>query len=463
MTRSRSNSIRWKILASIILPVSALLITLTGANASLLLSESANSIDAHLAREGLELDLLAKQATNPETGSFIDDPQQLLELYITRTIPDPNETMFVISEGSVFARTTDSPPARLDLDQDFLEQISQLQAVTFGDWVTEAGNARYLVVPVVSEESNGALVAVIFSDIEARPIVNLLIRFLVIALVAMIGIIGVGYWATGVVVRPIERLTKFAQRVGEESLQERLPVNGDNSELDDLAGEFNRMLQRLEEAFRSQREFIDVAGHELRTPLTIIRGHFDLVRSRPNDSAASMEIIEDELHRMSRLVQDLQTLTRSTSPQFIVRQDVDLASLTRDLNSKTKSLSKRKVFMGGATGTWSLDPQRISQAVLQLVENALKYSGEGSKIIVKFEVTDSWLQISVEDAGPGIPIEIRERIFEPFVRGRGQQNVEGAGIGLSLVRAIAQAHGGRVDLRESELGGAKFVMDIPRQ
>ena len=462
MTRNASKSIRWKILASIILPVTALLITLTGTNAALLLSESAKNIDAHLAREGLELDLLARQATSPDTGNFIEDPRQLLELYISRTIPDPNETMFVISEGSVFARTTDSPPVRLDLDQQFLQSLSSFQTVTYGDWPTDVGNARYLFVPVISGESNGALVAVIFSDIEAAPIVDLLLRFLVIALSSMVAIIGVGYWAAGVVVRPIERLTKFAQRIGEESLQDRLPITGDSRELDELAAEFNHMLERLEEAFRSQREFIDVAGHELRTPLTIIRGHFDLAKRNPGDSSASMDIIEDELHRMSRLVQDLQTLTRSSSPEFIVRENLNLANLTRDLKSKAKTLSKRRIVVNGATGTWSLDQQRISQAVLQLLENALKYSGVRAKIILSFQPTDSNLEISVEDSGPGVPVDIRERIFDPFVRGKGQQNIDGAGIGLSLVRAIAQAHGGRATLMESELGGSKFILSIPR-
>jgi signal transduction histidine kinase len=96
------------------------------------------------------------------------------------------------------------------------------------------------------------------------------------------------------------------------------------------------------------------------------------------------------------------------------------------------------------------------------LENALKYSGARAKIILSFQPTDSNLEISVEDSGPGVPVDIRERIFDPFVRGKGQQNIDGAGIGLSLVRAIAQSHGGRATLMESELGGAKFILRIPR-
>ncbi|MEK9578152.1 MAG: ATP-binding protein, partial [Aquiluna sp.] len=116
----------------------------------------------------------------------------------------------------------------------------------------------------------------------------------------------------------------------------------------------------------------------------------------------------------------------------------------------------------GADGSWEIDPQRISQAVLQLVENALKYTPAKAKIKVSLQVLGSQLQVVVEDGGTGIPLDQREAIFEPFVRGKGMQNVEGSGIGLSLVRAIAKAHGGEVSIGESELGGARFVLRIPR-
>jgi len=168
---------RWTILASIMVPVLILLAVMGTAISALVLTESAAEVDEHLEREARELSLLAERATDPDTGQALTDPRELLELYITRTIPDPNETMFVIEDGLVFARTTDTPPVRLDQDLNFLAYVNSASSVEFGDWDTQVGNARFVVVPVTAGNESGALVAVIFSDIESAPIRELLIRF----------------------------------------------------------------------------------------------------------------------------------------------------------------------------------------------------------------------------------------------------------------------------------------------
>jgi two-component system OmpR family sensor kinase len=455
-------SMRWKILGSIVLPVFVLIVILTTAISTLVLADNARQVDDHLAREAQELSLLSERAYDARTGQPLSSPKALLELYITRTIPDPNETMFVLEDGVVFARTTDTPPVRLDRDANFLALVNQTSAATFGNWNTEVGNARYVVVPVQADGSTGALVAIIFSDLNAAPMRDLLLRFALIGLFALVGMVALGYLAAGRIFRPIQKLTEFASEVGEDRLQHRLEVVDSNNELDRLGIEFNTMLDRLEESFKSQKQFVDIAGHELRTPLTVIRGHFDLVKANPAEAEQSLPIIEDELERMSRLVQDLQTLTKASAPEFVRPETAELRPLAADLKAKIASLTRRKVEVIGADGSWEIDPQRISQAVLQLVENALKYTPAKAKIKVSLQVLGSQLQVVVEDGGTGIPLDQREAIFEPFVRGKGMQNVEGSGIGLSLVRAIAQAHGGEVSIGESELGGARFVLRIPR-
>ena len=458
----RGTSMRWKILGSIMIPVMILLLVLTGAISALILSDNAREVDEHLAREARELSLLAERATDPRTGSPITDPTQLLELYITRTIPDPNETMFVLSENLVFARTTDTPAVRLDLDVNFLNLVYQADSVQFGDWETEVGNARYVIVPVTSEQSSGALVAVIFSDLDAAPIRELLLRFALIALFALVGMVALGYLVAGRIFRPIQTLTEFASELGEEELDKRIPVTEVRDELDQLATEFNTMLDRIETAFQSQRQFVDIAGHELRTPLTIIRGHFDLMRANPAEAVTAMPIIQEELNRMSRLVSDLQTLTKSSAPEFVHLSAANLEEFAADLKSKIAAMTTRRVKVIGTTGSWQLDSQRISQAVLQLVENATKYTPARAKIVVELRSEGNWLEISVSDSGPGVERELREQIWEPFVRGKDKQNVDGSGIRLSLVRAIARAHGGDATVSESEFGGAKFSLRIPR-
>ncbi len=462
MNRRRSSSMRWKILGSIMVPVTLLLVVLTGAISALVISDKAQEIDEHLSREALELSLLAEKAIDPRSGDSITDPRALLELYITRTIPDPNETMFVVADGLAFARTTDTPPVRLDLDADFMNLVNGANDVVFGDWETSAGNARYVIVPVLADNSSGALVAIIFSDADSAPIRELVIRFALIALFALLGMLAVGYLVAGRIFAPIKSLTEFAKQLGEDKLGERIPVGDKRDELDSLALEFNRMLDRLEDAFRSQRQFVDVAGHELRTPLTIIRGHFDLMKADPAEAKTAIPIIQDELERMARLVGDLQALTKSGSPEFVKAGEVDLGAFSEELRSKISSMTKRKVEFHPASGTCRMDSQRISQATLQLVENALRYIPKSAKIRVAIQSGVSELEIIVEDSGPGVEPELQEKIFEPFVRGKGKQNIDGSGIGLSLVRAIAQAHGGTAEVNDSSLGGAMFVIRIPR-
>ncbi len=226
-----------------------------------------------------------------------------------------------------------------------------------------------------------------------------------------------------------------------------------------MASEFNLMLDRIQEAFKSQQRFVDDAGHELRTPLTIIMGHFDLMAQDPSQTDSAMPIIKDELRRMSRLVQDLQTLTKSNSPNFVIAEVTDVKDLANEIELKAKSLGPRNIEFTAQAGSVRLDPQRITQAVLQLIENSIKHTSEQDKIRIGFEFDDDLL-ITVEDSGPGIPEADVEKVFEPFFRAKDQQNVEGSGIGLALVRAIAQAHGGSVEAGRSELGGAKITMTI---
>ena len=455
------KSLRWTILASIMLPVLLILAILMAAISSLVISESNRNIDGHLTREALELQLLAESSTDPATGLEIDDPNSLLQLYISRTIPDPNETMFVMSNGIPFARTTDSPPVRLDRDIDFLNLVDSLEEAKFGNWPTEVGNARYLVVPVRAESDTGALVAVIFSDLESAPIQDLLLRFALIAVASLIGMTAISYLVAGRIFKPIGQLTKLVEGIEEGSLKMRIPVDRVRNEIDLLALEFNEMLERLQDSFDNQQRFIDVAGHELRTPLTIILGHLDLIKFNPQERDSSMAIVEDELQRMSRLVLDLQTLTKVSQPEFLKIEEVDLGAFTLDLQKKITTLTERPIEVTSTGGVARFDRERMAQALLQLVENALKYTDAKDAIKVSTTNLGGTLELIVEDSGPGVDLEIQETVFNPFVRGSQTQNIQGAGIGLSVVASIARAHGGNVSVSSSGLGGAKFVIKLP--
>lgn len=453
------SSTRVRILAWILVPVALVMTTLIGTITYLTLSENAREIDQHLAREANELQLLAQNSINPDTGRGFDSARDLLTLYISRTIPDPHETMFIVVDGVVTARTTDDPEVRLERDTEFLEVVTSTTALSFGDFPTEEGNARYLVVPVKSERDSGQLVAVIFAADYSAPITELIFRFAVIAMFSLIGVGAVGWIVAGRVMAPISLLRKTAHEVAEDDLSRRIPISGGNSELDQLAQEFNSMLDRIQRAFQSQARFVDDAGHELRTPLTIVMGHFDLMEQDPKQAKTSLPIIRDELKRMSRLVLDLQTLTKSSSPSFIQSQVVDLDQFAAEIEAKARSLGAENIEVKAPPVGYSFDPERVTQALLQLVENSLKHGGTDVKIEVNMAVSDS-LEISVSDSGPGVSDQDMEKLFLPFFRAKGKVDLEGSGIGLALVKAIAEAHHGRVAAERSELGGLKITLFI---
>jgi signal transduction histidine kinase len=186
-----------------------------------------------------------------------------------------------------------------------------------------------------------------------------------------------------------------------------------------------------------------------------------------------MLIIRDELERMSRMVRDLQALTRSNQSDFIKAAQANLSDLADALFVKASALADREFSLAfqdkDSSGqpskqptSWVLDEQRITQAVLQLVSNAVSHTTQGQEIRIAISQEQGKLQIAVEDAGSGIPLETRDRVTKRFARGsEAARKGEGAGLGLALVSAIAAAHGGELVVTDSDLGGAKVALLLP--
>jgi signal transduction histidine kinase len=223
------------------------------------------------------------------------------------------------------------------------------------------------------------------------------------------------------------------------------------------------MLDRLEEAFKTQRRFIDDAGHELRTPITIIQGQLEVLEDDPEERAKTLEIVMDELDRMSRFVNDLLLLARAERPDFLNLETIDVEMISRELLAKASSLAPRAWSMEGVgKGRVVMDRQRVTQAVMQLAHNAAQHTEEGSEIALGSAVVDGEARFWVKDSGPGIPARDQADIFDRFRRGsRGRKTSEGAGLGLSIVKAIAEAHHGRVELESRPGAGATFAVVIP--
>jgi two-component system OmpR family sensor kinase len=266
----------------------------------------------------------------------------------------------------------------------------------------------------------------------------------------------------GRVLTPLRLLRDTARSISETDLTRRIPVEGDD-ELADLARTFNEMLDRLEEAFASQKEFISDAGHELRTPITIIRGHLDVMGDDPQERRETLDLVADELDRMSRLVNDLVLLARANRPDFLLPETVDLDDLTHELFAKASGLAQRDWRLGNVgSGRIVADRQRLTQAVMNLSQNAVTHTHNGDAVELGSSLSNGRVRLWVKDTGPGVPEHERTRIFERFVR-LDDAPREGAGLGLAITRAVAEAHGGRVDLDSRPGDGTRFTVIIPTE
>jgi signal transduction histidine kinase len=195
----------------------------------------------------------------------------------------------------------------------------------------------------------------------------------------------------------------------------------------------------------------------------VIQGHLDTLSDDPDDRARTLALLDDELDRMRRLVDELVTLARSERPDFLSPGPVDLGDLTRELLDKSRALGPRRWELDAVADVpLVVDGQRLTQAVLQLAENAVRHTTPGDRISIGSAVGDGMVRIWVADTGTGVAPEDVARIFGRFVRGAAaRRSGDGSGLGLSIVSAIATGHGGRVELADTPGGGATFSIVIP--
>lgn len=262
---------------------------------------------------------------------------------------------------------------------------------------------------------------------------------------------------------PVSKLTEAARNATESDLTQRIPTTSGRDEVAELARTFNAMLDRLEAAFGSQRRFLNDAGHELRMPLAVVMGHLELVTDDPEDRRQTMELVKDELGRMDRIVEELLTLAKAERPDFLWLEPIQTDALLEEVLDKVRPLAKRDWrFEGTASEPIVADKQRLVQAVMNLVDNAIRATREHDTIAFGAAADGDHVRVWVRDTGPGIEVEHRERIFDRFARGPDEPRGDGgSGLGLAIVRAIAEAHRGRIELDSSDFGST-FTLVLPQ-
>ena len=467
-------SVRSRILA-VILIVTALGMSVSGVSAYLVARD--------LVIEGLDTELLAtvEAARGIVTGTSTaaagsDTAAPLVEAaptsvtealteILSRIVPGRHESSVAIIDGE--ARLTPGVETAFALQDDpaFIARAWQESSggqVAIGTAVTTVGTLRYVSVPVLIE--GDPQVGVYVTALDAQRAVDevggafLIYAWLALFSLAAIGVIG--WFVAGRLLSPLRALSETASRITAHDLSERIPVNG-RDDVSALTETVNAMLDRIDDALTSQRQLLDDVRHELKTPITIVRGHLELLdATKPDDVRAVRDIAIDELDRMAELVTDIDALAR-VEHQTVLTEPTDVADLTSLVFSKMQAIPGREwVLEETADAVAPLSPSRLTQAWLQLADNAAKYSPEGSTVRVGSTSYAGTVEFWVADAGPGIPPGTEKRIFERFGRADTGRGIAGSGLGLPIVAAIARAHGGYVSL-DSSSAGARFGIVIP--
>jgi two-component system, OmpR family, sensor kinase len=297
--------------------------------------------------------------------------------------------------------------------------------------------------------------------------------------VALLLSIGGAYFLARAALRPIDAVTNAAREMGEGDLSKRLPVTNPKDEVGRLTKTINGLLSRLEfalarreEALERQRRFTADASHELRTPLTSIGGHARMLdewalEKDPQRAKQSVGAIRREAKRMGVLVESLLALTRGDegAPPEVGRHD--LAAVAEEAVQTARVAGNGKVSVEyahperGAVATF--DRNRVLQLAAILLDNAVKYTPEGGKVTVRVREGDGQVELEVSDTGIGIPDAQLPLIFERFYRADPSRTTGGAGLGLSIARQIAEAHGGTIEVSSKPGEGSTFTLLLPKK
>ena len=318
------------------------------------------------------------------------------------------------------------------------------------DWLVETGES---FAPALTE--------------LRRLLATLGLGFVVVAVVSL----GGGFLLVRRALRPVEEIIRSAERITSQNLGERLPVPATGDEFAHLSQALNRMIERLDDAFQHNRRFLADASHELRTPLTILRGELEVMVRRDGlgpDQRSAVDNLLEEVRRLARIVENLFALSRLDAGQAQTEvTQFDFAKLTATTAEQMCLLAEDKhlaitcetpapVFVAG-------DRARLKQVIVNLLDNAIKYTPDGGAVKLSVTARNGEAVCEVADNGMGIPAEAVPHVFDRFFRVDKARTRElgGAGIGLSIVKAICTAHHGRVEVESTEGRGSRFRVHLP--
>jgi signal transduction histidine kinase len=371
--------------------------------------------------------------------------------------------------GIVDGRATFLPPVHEALRPDrlpgFVARASEgggARLDTFrggGRWI------RYVSVPVhvQGDSATGSYVAAVDVDARLRGVDRSALLYAIVSAAVLLVAGVLGWFVAGRLLAPVRHLREAAERITLTDLDERIPVDG-HDDVSRLTATVNGMLDRIRDGIAQQRRLLDDVRHDLRAPLTVVRGHLELIdENDPDDVRSARTIATEEVDRMTRLVDELSRIAEFGLPAA-EPEPTDTRRLAAGMLERVRGIAGhdwRTSRVDAAEVT--IDRDRIVEAWLQLAQNAATYAPAGSPIELAVLADDDEIRLEVRDRGPGVPPEERARIFERGERGSAADGRPGTGVGLTIVAAIARAHGGRVEVGDAPDGGAVFGIVLPRR
>lgn len=478
--RSKFRSVRFRVIAAMLGMMAAGLLVAGLITFAVQFQESEARLDQSLLDKANAVVKLVqtKHATDPE--AFTKELHEAAE----DIEPRSNEVMAAIIDGRV-EWTLDGNSDEKLLDKDMYTAATALTDSTgavFGDLAHSGRSLRTVVLPVKGTAATAGTYSPATYFLLGREAgdqqdhnISAIHTYSLVAAGTLLAAALIGSLVAGRLLNPLRRLREATEIVSHEDLTQRVEVRDGTDDVTMLTKTFNTMLERLDEGARQQQQFLDDAGHELRTPLTILRGHLELVSvDDPADVEATRDVLLEEVDRMQRLVDDLLLLANASHPDFVRKEPIQVPDFIHHVMEKIHVLADRHWQIDEtADCVVEADPQRLTQALVQLAANAVRYTGASSTIALGSRVgrpaaqdgepvaESDMLLLWVRDTGTGIAVEDQQRIFERFGRAGHGRGGNGSGLGLAIVTAIAEAHGGTVTVESAYGYGSSFLIRIP--
>lgn len=426
-----------------------------------------NRVRADLQQEMLEFreGYLAWEETPAQST---EDLKRYIDRFLNEELPEDDNFFLAFIEEQFYRSSPAVLVESLRPDSALVSRWAASTEPAVGERETndpQTGKIIYLVQPLmVDGRVEGVFVAAHTSAGERSEALDSVYIFAAVAAGVVLLSFALAWLATGQLLSPVRKLTATAQSIVSESdLDRRIPNISGQGELAQLTEVFNQMMDRIQAAFDSQRNFINDAGHELRTPITIIQGHLEVMGDDPEEQRETLSIVEDELNRMNRFVNDLILLAKAEGPNFLQTEPVDITVLMDDLYSKVTTLADRKWHLVNRCSAPVMgDRQRLMGALLNLVNNAVQHTQAHDLIELGAISDQNEVRFWVRDTGVGISPGDQQRIFDRFARAANSyRRSDGVGLGLAIVKAIVEAHQGRIELVSQVGAGSTFSLIIP--